>query len=156
MEIGAGFIGGSTSGMYTYLSPYLRYSVTPKFSLDVGGILSTGSSSLYPEQSGSSGSTSGLLFARGNYLLTERITVSGSIYKMIYPNNYYSIDQNKRYSSQNYSYSLGMNYKVTKNLSFGAQVVVNKGINYNPLFQSQPSLFGGSSFDNTQSGIFGW
>jgi hypothetical protein len=156
MELGVGFIGGSNSGMYTYLAPYLRYPVTKKFSLDVGGIISQGSGNFYPEQNGSSSITSGLLFARGNYLLTDKITVSGSIYKMIYPTTYNSTDPNHRYSSQNYSYSLGMNYKITKNLSFGAQVIVNKGINNNQLFQTQPSLFGSSPFQSNQTGMFGW
>jgi hypothetical protein len=49
-----------------------------------------------------------------------------------------------------------MNYKITKNLSFGAQVIVNKGINNNQLFQTQPSLFGSSPFQSNQAGMFGW
>jgi len=156
MELGVGFIGGSTSGMYTYLAPYLRYPVTKKFSLDVGGMLIQGTSNFSPYEGSTSNNTTGALYARGNYLLTEKLTVSGSIYKIIYPTSYNSSDINSSHSSQHYSYSLGMDYKINKHLSFGAQVVVNKGINYNPLFQTQPSLFGGSPFQSNQTGIFGW
>jgi hypothetical protein len=156
LDMGVGFVGGSNSGMYTFLAPYLRYAVTPKFKLDVGGIITEGTNSFYPEQSGNHSNTSVLLFARGNYLLTNRITVSGSIYKTFYPNSSLSTDLNNKYSTQNYSYSLGMDYKINKHLSFGAQVIVNKGMNNNYLFQSQPSLFGGSPYETNHNGIFGW
>jgi predicted porin len=152
LDLGVGYVGGSNSGMYTYLAPYLRYSLTPKLKLDVGGILCDGISGM----SGSYNSTSFLLFAKGNYLLTDKLTVSGTAYKTFYPNtSLYSESINKN-STDNYGFSLGMDYKITKNLSFGAQVIMAKGYNNNNLFQSQPSLFGGFPSDNPHNGIFGW
>ena len=156
LDLGVGFIGGSNSGMYTYLAPYLRYSLTPKFKLDIGGIISQGTNNFYPEQSGTFNNTSMLLFARGNYLLTDKITVSGSVYKTFYPNSTMNSDLNNKYSTEHYGYSVGMDYKINKHLSFGANIIVAKGNNNNYLFQSQPSLFGGFPSDNYHSGIMGW
>lgn len=156
LDLGVGFVGGSNSGMYTYLAPYLRYSLTPKFKLDVGGILCQGSNSLYGGESCSTSNTSMLLFARGNYLLTEKITISGTVYKTFYPNTALKSDLNNKYSTQNYGYSLGLDYKINKHMSLGAQVIVAKGNYNNNLFRSQPSLFGGFPSDNFHSGIMGW
>jgi len=156
LDLGVGFVGGTNSGMYTYLAPYLRYSLTPKFKLDIGGILCQGSGSLFGGESGSFNSTSMLLFARGNYLLTDKLTVSGSAYKTFYPNSTLNSDLNNKYSTDNYGFSLGMDYKLTKHLSFGAQLIMAKGYNNNFLYQSQPSLLGGLPSDNNRTGIFGW
>lgn len=156
LDMGAGFVGGSNSGMYTYLAPYLRYSLTPKFKLDIGGILCQSSGNLFGNETGSFNSTSFLLFAKGNYLLTDKLTLTGSAYKTFYPNSVLNSDLNKKYSTDNYGFSLGMDYKINKHLSFGAQIIMAKGNNNNYLFQSQPSLFGGFPSDNNHNGIFGW
>lgn len=156
LGMGAGFIGGSNSGMFTYLSPFIRYSVTPKFKLDAGGIISEGTNLFSNVYAGNKSTTNVLLFARGNYLLTDKLTITGSYYKSFYPGSGLNTEQNNYSSSKNYSYSLGMDYKINKHMSFGAQVIVNKGINNNYLFQSQPSLFGGFPGDNNRNGLFGW
>lgn len=156
LDLGVGFIGGSNSGMYTYVAPYLRYSLTPKFKLDVGGILSQGKNNNYSSESGFYNKTSMLLFARGNYLLTEKITVSGSAYKTFYPNSDLNSDLTKKYSDENYGFSLGMNYKINKKMSLGAQIIMTKGNYNNNLFHSQHSMFSSFPYDNFQSGLFGW
>lgn len=156
LDLGVGFVGGSNSGMFTYVAPYLRYSLSPKFKLDVGGMVSQGTSSFYSSENSPLKSTSMLVFAKGNYLLTDKLTVNGSIYKSFYPNVPLKTDLSNKYSSENYGFSLGMDYKINKKMSFGAQIIMSKGNINNYLIHSQPNLFGGFPSDNSQMGIMGW
>lgn len=164
VDVGVGF-GASkyNSGSYTYVSPYLSYLVTPRFKLDVGATLLQGLSGNSGLNGFGGNTTNMMLFARGDYLVTDRLIVSGSAYKIF--NNYNTLNtdfNNNKNSFDNYGVSMGMEYKIGEHMIIGAQINVSDGYDnpYNPFYQSQPS-FGGfntgfNHHSSFQRGMPGW
>ncbi len=146
IDMGMGFIASKyNSGAYTYISPYLSYMVTPRFKLDVGGILQQGFNGINKTEFGSLGgnNTNVLLFARGNYLVSDRLIISGSVYKTFGNNTISNSDLLKKKNAlDNYGMSVGAEYKITDHLTVGAQINYSNG-NNNPFYQSQYSPYGG-------------
>ena len=105
-----------------YIAPSLSYLVTPRFSLSAG--LGFEYTSLYPlynmTDNGSSmlPMTRAFLFARGSYLLTERLVVTGSVYKTM--NDVPKLTQNSHPMNYNYQgVDLGIQYQINRNFSVG-------------------------------------
>ncbi len=113
-------------GPFMSLSPYAAYPVNDKFHLTVG--ISAGFGNIYlpylysGENSEMLPMTQMFIYARGNYMLNEKLTVSGSAYKRIVdvknPNR--SLKPSTSFDYQ--GVSVGLNYKITNNISFGAQI----------------------------------
>jgi hypothetical protein len=160
VDFGFGFAAGSNnnSGTYTYVAPYLSYLVTPKFKLDVGGVISKGFSSFYYDQPNtlSSNNTNYFLFARGSYLLTDRITLSGTVYKSFSPYSTISAETTNKKAFDNAGLSLGMNYKISDHMTIGAQVSVSNGNSGNYFIQPQTGYFGGFTPGRGGNGFMGW
>jgi|WetSurMetagenome_2_1015567.scaffolds.fasta_scaffold339911_1 hypothetical protein len=164
VDVGFGFAASKyNSGAYTYISPYMSYLVTPRFKLDVGGILQQGFNGFGNSEFNSFGGngTNALLFVRGNYLVSERLIISGSVYKTFTSNKTINSEFiNKKNSLDNYGINIGAEYKINERMTIGAQVNFSNG-NNNPFYQSESYPFGGmqSNFRHNhsfQNGLMGW
>ena len=125
MEMGVGVSGSKYgSGTYTYASPFLTYRVSPKFRLDVGasyiqGFNNNGINEFYFGKNPACLS----VFARGNYLVNDKLLISGAVYKTFDLNQPQTSDLNSQKKSlNNYGIMVGAEYKITENLTIGAQV----------------------------------
>ena len=170
MEMGVG-VSGSKSGFgsYTYIAPFLNYRVTPRFRLDVGAVYTQGFNNYYSNEfQNFNGNNSNLsLFARGNYLVSDKLLISGAVYKTFDLNQTQTSDLNsQKRSLNNYGIMVGAEYKVTENLIIGAQLnFSDHNTNYNPLYP-QDNYSGGlqqgnnpySPFSQSRyhSGFGGW
>jgi long-subunit fatty acid transport protein len=131
--------GGAGSVMSSYLAPSIRYKISPKLDLHIGGAI------LYNHPAGSSSTTDPLLTARndpsyhfyisGTYQVTERLVVDGSFMKWKMNHNSYGLYP-YRMNGDFESYSLGFNYRIAKSFHVGAQINVSYGMN--PYYYSDP------------------
>jgi hypothetical protein len=130
VELGTSFIYSPRNfyGPSYYVAPNLSYLITPRFSLSAGvGFEYT---SLYPlysmpnEENTMLPMTRAFLYASGSYLLTERLMITGSVYKTIN-----DVPKLSKYSRpMNYSYQgvgLGIQYQINRNFSIGFHVRMN-------------------------------
>jgi hypothetical protein len=128
MDFGAGYIVGSGfgSGSYTTWAPSLCYTASRRLTLQFTGVLSRGPS-LYMQNRGSAITLNGMdqsrngffLYTAGQYALTPKITITGSVYKTL------NSDKNSRmnpYALDLNGADFGLNYKISKNFSVGAQI----------------------------------
>ncbi len=137
MEMGVGISGSIYgAGAYTYMSPFLSYRVSPKFRLDVGasyiqGFNNSGINDFYFGKNPAYLS----VFARGNYLVSDKLMISGAVYKTFDLTQPQTSDLNsQKRSLNNYGIMVGAEYKVTENLTIGAQLnFSDRNTNYNPL-----------------------
>jgi len=141
LDIGTAFtsFSGNGSMIYSYLSPGIRYKISPKLDLEIGGsILYTfpTSGNSYPESIGSSrNEPSYQFYLKGVYQVTDRLVIDGSFIKGYMNNNFFSqypYSMNNEYES----YTFGFNYKIGNSMHFGAQINVSNGMN--PYFYSDP------------------
>ena len=122
---------GSFAGSSFFVAPKLSYNMTPKFRLNAGIMLIKQSlnlsSSLFPageNQSRSvvlknSSNIQGVLFAQGDYSLSDRLTLSGSVLKSLDTNNN---NRNDAFNNSFQAMSMGINYKISNTISVGAGV----------------------------------
>ncbi len=141
MEMGAGVSGSKYGiGSYTYFSPFLNYRVSPRFRLDFGASYIQGFNNFKTNDLYGFGSNQSYLslFARGNYLVSDKLLISGTVYKtfdLTKPQN--SDLNNQKRSLENYGIIVGAEYKITENLTIGAQVNFsdrNSGYYNNPFY----------------------
>ncbi len=141
MEAGAGMSFGSLKGMYTYMAPRLSWGLTKKFSLDAGVMYMHSNTPLFSEGTGCFGPIAPQYhawagFVRGNYQLTDRIALSGTVYhEMGIPAYLQPYRSNDMFRSN--SYGLGMQYKINEHSSFGIEFRSGAG---NSLFSGNPGL----------------
>jgi len=155
LNVGAGFAGSKyNSGVFTTIAPNLNYMVTRRLKLEVGGVFMMGNNNFYQVPGNETRSnflrrsTQTLIYAQGQYLLNDRLVLSGSVFKSFNPNassklNPYALD----YKGMN----IGLDYKVTKSISVGAQIRYSNG-NQN-YFLNQNGMGLSSSY---QRDVFGW
>lgn len=141
LDVGTAYnsFGGAVSFMSSYLSPSIRYRVSPKLNLYVGGTIvynhAAGSNSASESFMGSGNDPSYQFHLYGNYHVTDKLVVDGSFTKTkmnqlgfgLYP---------YRMNSNYESYSLGINYRVANSFHIGAQINVSNGMN--PYYFSDP------------------
>jgi hypothetical protein len=120
-----------TSGIATYLTTGLSYPVSKRFSVGGGiGVINTtpvGSHATYGEYYGNTGSTNALIYVTGQYLLSQRLTVTGTLFKE------FSIFSN---SPQNQHYQnnlpqggyMKINYKINDFMQIEAGVGYSRGV----------------------------
>jgi hypothetical protein len=147
MEMGIG-VSGSKSGLgtYTYMAPFLNYRVSPRFRLDVGAVYTQGFNNFHSNEfQNFNGNNSNLsLFARGNYLVSDKLLISGAVYKTFNLNKPQTSDiSTQKRSLDNYGIIVGAEYKITENLTIGAQLNFSDRNNNTYPFNSQDNYFGG-------------
>jgi len=156
MELGAGYISGGNlfSGTYTNIAPSINYMISPKFKIEVGGIFTTGNTNftqnsiLKTSPNFSLNTNQYFVYTQGQYAVSNKLVISGSLFSTLNSNkspqmNPYFLD----YKGMN----LGLDYKIGKNMSVGAQFRISNG-NNNYLFD-QP---GTNSFSHFGQNNFGW
>ncbi|MBN2347290.1 MAG: hypothetical protein JXJ22_00545 [Bacteroidales bacterium] len=121
------FYGKNRYSSGTYIAPNLSYTIFPRLKVRVGSILSYENfmGDFSQEMTGGLSETNGFysffLYASGEYLVNDRLTFTGSVFKRLTPAPYYQMNPRAmNYRSQDYS--VGFNYKITEGLSIGGQV----------------------------------
>lgn len=171
MEMGVGISGSKSSfGTYAFVAPFFNYRVSPRFRLDVGAIYTQGFNNLSSSEfQGFNGNSSNLsLFVRGNYLVSDKLIISGAVYKTFDLNKPQTSDLSvQKKTFENYGAIVCIDYKISENLTIGAQVnFSNRNSNPYP-YNSRDNYFGGFQpgynqynpfgFNNRfQSGFCGW
>jgi hypothetical protein len=130
LEVGTSFIYSPRNfyGPSYYVAPNLSYLVTPRLTISAG--IGFEYSTLYPlynipnEENTMLPMTRAFLYARGSYLLTERLVVTGSVYKTI--NDVPKLSQYSRPMNYNYQgIDLGIQYQINRNFSIGFNMRMN-------------------------------
>ena len=139
--------GNSKALFSSYLSPEIRFHISPRFQLNTGVVYSQQYLPFAREGLTSAAGTRFdrfLVFVEGQYSLNERIWLSGLVMKEmgISDPRINAFQKNTSFQFMD----MGIHYKVTDNLHFGAQIRVSDG---HPLFYSNPynrNPFRNSSF----------
>lgn len=125
-------------GPFMSISPYVSYPVTNRFYLNAG--ISAGFGNIYlpyyytGEQSQMLPMTQMFIYASGNYIVNEKLTISGSAYKRIVDVKNPNGSLHPTTSLDYQGVSVGFNYQITKNISFGAQIHFDSPSNSNSLY----------------------
>jgi hypothetical protein len=130
---------GNYFGPSFYIAPNVTFYINPRFALQAGiGIERSNYRALYETGTGNGEilpMTRAFIYTRGSYMLNDRLTVSGTVYKTIN-----DVPKLSKYSSSvNYSQTgaiVGINYKINNSLSFGfhVQMINNSSQSENPYF----------------------
>jgi hypothetical protein len=123
-----------TSGVSQYINPSISYNLNSKININTGiivynspisGLLNNESRALYQGNNLSS-----FLYTEIGYFMNEKLRVKGKILYGINNNGIGSkYNQNKNLNN-NLIYSIGADYKVTKNIKFGIEIR-KSNLNYN-------------------------
>jgi hypothetical protein len=141
---------GRSSLFSQSVAPHMQWSVSPRWKLTVGSIFTNYSGNIAPfgQHAGANGMFSTTAYAIGSYQVNPRLTFSGGSW--IESNNMKTLFEpqmnSQAFNMNNKGIMFGMDYRVTENLHFGAQVRVSSGYSplYNPFLQRQ-SLFNSST-----------
>lgn len=143
LDVGTTFTGMNGYGSLgsSYLSPSVRYRVSPKIELELGGAIMynfvSGSPVSNMGDSPSSGNnfTSYLFYTKGNYQVNEKLNINGAFVKSI-ANDALFYQYPYQVNPDFESYSLGLNYKLSDAIRIGAHFNFSNGIN--PYYYSSP------------------
>lgn len=157
-EMGAGFGRSNTYGNYfsTYYKPMVSYDVSPRFSINTG-IMYVNSSvdnmpvmSDYSYQLFSGNISQYYAFVGGQYKLTDKLSVGGSVFYDFTSYNAFdgtSLDSGS--GLENLGYAANFKYKVSKSMYIEGEIRIN---DKNPYHQ-RSSLFSngliGGGFENS-------
>ena len=141
---GSNFHGGTSFG--SYLSPMLAYNVSTRFRLKAGVTVFQGFGNYYAgNYDGTSAAinsnpTTTGIFIQGDYLLSNKVTLSGAFYKYFSPVNFN--DPNKK-GPEGESYMFNVSYRPAKHFEINASFEYGNrtGMYYQDPFY-QPGLFG--------------
>jgi hypothetical protein len=157
-HLDAGAFAGTSfgSGDYfgTYVSPQINYRLSPKFTLTAGMTLTNTignpwySCSIegqygYP----SANFTRSFLYASGAYQLSERLVLSGTVYKEINLYNQDSFSKNNN-TGDYHGMIMGVDYKIGKNIFIQGQIEISN----NPYRGYQQHGFYNNTFGNSLFG----
>jgi hypothetical protein len=160
LDLGTSFIGGSKyySGTFFNIAPNLNYLVSPRLKVEVGGVLTSGYNNFYqlpvsPESKSTNvvkQTNQALVYASGQYLLTDKLILTGSVYKTVNSDNSRQINP---YYLDYKGMNMGIDYKITKNMSVGAHVKIsNSNNNYLNYYNSNNS----GLFSPYHDSFMGW
>lgn len=132
LQVGTGvstnFRGGT--GFHTFVSPYLSYRVSPRWSFQAGATLVNGSFPSYYPYSGDSRSGVGnqqrtFLFAQGQYQATERLRLTGTTYYEMLTQP--GARQQRGVSFNSQAMALYAEYKISEHFSVGVGAQYSNG-----------------------------
>ncbi len=166
-NIGSGLNGGSA--VNTWLAPSILYPVSKKFSIEAGVMYNKGfynnysMYNYYGENIGANkinGNTDQLFFyAKARYKLTDKITVTGTVYKSSVINNNTNAERIKTnpnaFNLESKGYSFGLIYKMTESSSLQLEFNYNKGVSpyYSPTNSPSPFNGNGMGFHSSPFGM---
>jgi len=130
MGTGLSFLNSTKSTIYsTFVAPKINYLISPKFKLNIGLMHYTASGDNFIQlnskesvlNSGNSSISGNLIFVGGDYQLTPKLIMSGSV----------MVDANDVRTKQNNfkAATLGFDYKISERSSIGFKASVSQGNN---------------------------
>jgi hypothetical protein len=135
-----GTAGAQNNFATAYIAPAVAYNISPRLRIRAGGLIffnSFHNPALSYSQTGetSAGMWNNLaLFVAADYFVTDRMTLTGSYYKMPVNNLFMqgAVPEvynryNTYYSNPSESMSLGLNYRIAKGFYFGAAFILSNG-----------------------------
>ncbi len=154
LQMGSSFTSGmgGNSLFSQSIAPHMQLDVTKKFQLVVGSVFTTGNfgsnSSLQlnngvemPQRLNSS-----MVYALGAYQLNPRLTITGAAWTERNNMNAFQNQMNPQaFNTNARGMMMGVDYKITENLRFGAEVNISNGQNpfspygnygYNPFYST--------------------
>jgi hypothetical protein len=126
-SVNTGLMFSPGFGSAYYFAPKISFQTTPRLFFSVGAglvqysLLPSQVSDLSPKRS----VTGACIFAEGMYLLSERWSVNGSVMKNIHPVSSFR----SPYNIPSEAMHIGVNYRVTPNVTIGAQIGYSNGSN---------------------------
>jgi len=153
MEVGTGFAGNfnRNSSFHTYVSPSLAYNVSSRFRLKAGVTVFTnfgdpyyaGYDNFYSPVINSGTTTS--LFVQGDYLLSNKLMISGTLYKDFSSINAHVSDPRLKVP-ESQGMILNLNYRPSSNFEINASFSYGNGSrsHFNSPFYHN-SMFPGNS-----------
>ena len=158
LEVGSGFssFSSGTSVIGNFISPMLEYDISPSFTILAGGSFSFNQYSNLPQSLVVNGSgtpvqqglTDHSLFLSGRYMINDNLFMTGSVYN---EQGHIPLFMNQRmidYSAR--GMTMGLEYRVSGNLRFGAEIGVNRTNNpyhlYSPFADPFNSRHRGSPY----------
>ncbi len=145
MDMGTSFssMGGFGNASSYYLAPRFSYQASERFRLTGGVVFSnsrTNASFAVPGMEGTSlfsgPMQSMLVYASGQYMVNNRLMISGTAYKNIVPGMENGNGQNLFMQNMNYQgMSMSLDYRLTKGISLGASFHYDNrpfGFGYSP------------------------
>ncbi len=150
LELGSSFSTGFGGSLFTQsIAPNLRFSNNQNFSLILGSVISTSNTGSMMSGVGPNVSAmpdrfmSTTIYALGAYSVNPRFTITGGTWV---ERNNFNMMQNQMnpqaFDLNARGMMLGMDYKITENLRFGAEISVSNGYNpFSPMNYNRNSLF---------------
>jgi hypothetical protein len=157
-SMGAGFANSGSYGNYfsTYYRPTISYDLSPKFSINAGITYVNSSvnnlpvSSDYSYQLFSGNISQYYAFVGGQYKLTEKLSVGGSIfYDITSYNAFDGTKLNKNSGLDNLGYSANFRYKVRKGFYIEGEIRMNDKNPYHQYSNHFSNGFTGGTFENS-------
>jgi hypothetical protein len=152
VQVGTGFGSNfhGNSSFYTFASPSLAYNLTPRFRLktgvtvfnNFGSPLNTGYDPYYSPVMPNGTTTS--VFVQGDYLLNNKLTLSGALYKDFSTFNIHSTDPRFK-PPESQGMILNLNYRPTSSVEINASFGYgsgNRSMFHDPFYHN--SMFPGN------------
>ena len=142
---GSNFQGGNWFG--TSLSPAIAYNISPRFRLKAGVSITQGFGDSYYRgydrfyyPVNTAGTTTSV-FVQGDYILSDKLMLSGAVYKYFSPYNI-QVNDPRFKDPEGEGLLFNINYRPTRNLEINASFDYGRGNRfYNPSPFYQPSPF---------------
>jgi hypothetical protein len=141
---GSDFNGKSWFG--TSVSPALAYNVSPRFRIKAGVTITQGFGDNYYSSfdrfyhpMSTSGTTTSV-FVQGDYILNNKIMLSGAAYKYFSPYNI-NIDDPRYQNPEGEGFIFNINYRPVSNFEINASIEYGRGnrfYNPNPFYRNSP------------------
>jgi hypothetical protein len=145
--------GSKNNFAAAYIAPAVAYNISPRLRVRAGGLIFFNSfynPAVASTQTGESSAgrwNNMALFVAADYFVTDRMTITGSYYKMPENNLFRQSTAPEVYNRYGASYtipsesmSLGLNYKIAKGFYIGAGIMFSNG--YQPTLNPYPLLPG--------------
>ncbi|MBN1185027.1 MAG: hypothetical protein JXB49_22265 [Bacteroidales bacterium] len=151
LSAGAGFTSfkGYGNMFSNFIQPEWSYHVSPKFNINFGTTIIrhtyNGAPDFYSFNTNSlyGNFTSAMIYAEGEYKLTNRVTLSGMGYKEIPASKTPQGYNPYLFNYLNQGMAMSINYRIKDNMHIGASISINDGANtYSPLYNNFNNPFG--------------